>query len=277
MLWPEVMLPCHSNSCQEVRWCWFAWQSGPRGLHWPYPSLQSCMGCMGLYHLVCCPLWDAQRAPWRQGFRLLLSRKFGSVVGPPCLFHETHLGSKNQWQVLKFDFDPARTAVVGYSLEMSRSFHLRRTTSLKLLLGQSFHGRQQLGAFLWIQMAMDRFPSAWALGVVWRDDLSDVHDALFRRCFVSQPCYRAFSAHFVLQNADLQGSSITAAGRWASLATCESPLAMAVSKRTDLGGDRLWGELDTEKTGFISLKEIDPKARDMMRFIFWVAFWRDCC
>ena len=23
---------------------------------------------------------------------------------------------------------------------------------------------------------------------------------------------------------------------------------------------RLWGELDTEKTGFISLKEIDPKA-----------------
>jgi len=25
---------------------------------------------------------------------------------------------------------------------------------------------------------------------------------------------------------------------------------------------RLWGELDTEKTGFISLKEIDPKALD---------------
>ena len=24
---------------------------------------------------------------------------------------------------------------------------------------------------------------------------------------------------------------------------------------------RIWGELDTEKTGFISLKEIDPKVR----------------
>lgn len=33
---------------------------------------------------------------------------------------------------------------------------------------------------------------------------------------------------------------------------------------------RLWGELDTEKTGFISLKEIDPKALDPAGSWSWI-------
>ena len=285
--------------CQECRWCWIARQPGSRGMghhgtaRKSRDHIQKTYGSAWIdwFQLIfpvffdhfdpnCSirvrPLANGLYDMPPQGFRRLLSRKFGSVAAPACL-------KRRRADLRGVRPNPGPTQWIL---------------------------RQRLGVFLWIQMAMVKFPSAGILGKILKVSVTPKWLGILKHetsNFRNSHCLPGFT----------KASSIIDVGRWASLGTCESGgpqrfRDVLVTGSTNVGfktrwvipgwvlvgclpikavmipswrnstfhitkelfrvtyrsysdiffAVRLWGELDTEKTGFISLKEIDPKALD---------------
>lgn len=116
-----------------------------------------------------------------QGFRRLLSRKFGSVAAPACL-------KRRRADLRGVRPNPGPTQWIL---------------------------RQRLGVFLWIQMAMVKFPSAGILGKIFKVSVTPKWLGILKHetsNFRNSHCLPGFT----------KASSIIDVGRWASLGTCES-------------------------------------------------------
>lgn len=115
--------------CQERRWCWFAGQPGSRGMHWNNCDMSTFISTnltkdRVLSHISA----TGHTIGSLQGFRLLLSRKFGSVAPPTCLkssWHGTvHCCSKLKKHAAPFPFGRWQAAAWRVSLDPDGNGHI---------------------------------------------------------------------------------------------------------------------------------------------------------